>query len=130
PGESVTFSSIELYTKLVYNSLMQIAFATDEIEALCKEQKRATRALGAESAKKLQRRLAELFNADNPAELVAGRPHPLKGDKHGLFALDLHGGARLVFQPSVQPPPQLKDGGIDWLAVKAITITALEDYHD
>ena len=109
---------------------MQIAFATIEIEALCREQKRATRTLGAESAKKLQRRLAELFNADNPSELVAGHPHPLKGNLHGLFALDLHGGCRLVFESSVQPPPHLNDGGIDWVAVKAITITAIGDYHD
>lgn len=109
---------------------MHIAFATIEIEALCREQKRATKALGAESAKKLQRRLAELFSADNPLELVAGRPHPLKGNMHGLFALDLHGGRRVVFESSVQPPPQLNSGGIDWVAVKAITITAIGNYHD
>ena len=109
---------------------MQIEFATNDLEFLCKEQKRATKALGAESAKKIQRRLAELFNADNPSELIAGRPHSLKGNMHGSFALDLHGGCRLVFEPSVQPPPNLKDGGIDWIAVKAITITAIGDYHD
>lgn len=109
---------------------MQIAFETPEIEACCREKKRATKLLGAESAKKLQRRLAELFNADNPAELVAGRPHALKGNMHGSYALDLHGGFRIVFEPSVQPPPQLKSGGIDWVTVKAITITAIEDYHD
>ena len=109
---------------------MHLAFANSGIEALCREQKRATKALGAESAKKLQRRLSELFNAENPNELVAGHPHPLKGDLYGLFALDLHGGVRLVFMPSVQPPPKLQDGGIDWRAVTAITITAIEDYHD
>ncbi len=108
---------------------MQIAFATTEIEACCREQKRAIKAFGAESAKKLQRRLNELFNAKNPNELVAGRPHPLKGDMHGLFALDLHGGCRLVFEPTVQPPPVLPDGGIDWIAVTAITITEIGDYH-
>jgi len=107
-----------------------IAFADDDLETLCKQQKKAVKKLGAESAKKLQRRLAELFAANHVAELVAGRPHPLKGSRDGQFSVDLHGGQRLIFKPSRKPPPLKPDGGLDWAQVTEITILAAEDYHD
>ncbi len=109
---------------------MEISFADESIRALCAQTKRATQTLGAESAKKLQRRMTEMFNAETVSELVAGRPHPLKGTRAGTFALDLHGGQRLLFKPTLQPPPTKDDGGIDWASVTKITITELGDYHD
>ena len=109
---------------------MEISFADKSVEALCAQTGLASKTLGAESAKKLQRRIAELFNAENVSELVAGRPHPLQGARAGTFALDLHGGQRLVFKPTLQPPLTKKDGGIDWASVTKVTITELGDYHD
>ena len=109
---------------------MEISFADKSVEALCAQTRLATKTLGAESAKKLQCRMAEMFNAENVSELVAGRPHPLQGERAGTFALDLHGGQRLVFKPTLQPPPTKKDGGIDWASVTKVTITELGDYHD
>ncbi len=64
------------------------------------------------------------------AELVAGRPHPLKGDRAGEFALDLEGAKRLVFQPDNDPIPLLEDGSIDWSKVTAVCIVFIGDYHD
>jgi toxin HigB-1 len=109
---------------------MKIAFASTEIELLCKQAKLATKQLGAVSAKKLQLRLTELFNAEHVDELVAGRPHPLQGNRQGCFAVDLYGGDRLVFKSTLEPPPAKPDGGIDWHKVTAITIVELGDYHD
>lgn len=109
---------------------MHISFVSVNVEALCRQSKLAAKALGALSAQKLQRRLAELFNAENVSELVAGRPHPLVGDKRGAFAVDLHGGDRLVFKPTKQPPPVKADGGIDWARITDITIVELGNYHD
>ena len=109
---------------------MKITFVDTEVEALCKQAKLATRKLGALSAKKLQLRLSELFNADNVGELVTGRPHPLFGDRKGDFAVDLQGGDRLIFRPAKQPPPAKTDGSIDWNKVTEVTIVELGDYHD
>ena len=109
---------------------MNITFINADVEALCRKSRRATRELGAASALKLQRRLTELFNAENVTELVAGRPHPLMLDKRGAFAVDLHGGDRLVFKPTKQPPPAKADGSIDWTQVTEVTIVELGDYHD
>ena len=109
---------------------MKITFVNTDVEALCKQSKLAARKLGVLSAKKLRLRLTELFNAENVTELVAGRPHPLLGDKRGGFAVDLHGGDRLVFRPTKQPPPAKTDGSIDWVQVTEVTIVELGDYHD
>ncbi len=109
---------------------MKITFASIEVESLCKQAKLATKKLGALSAKKLQLRLSELFSAEHVGELVAGRPHPLLNNRKGSFAVDLHGGDRLVFKPATQPPPAKPDGSIDWHKVTAITIVELGDYHD
>jgi len=109
---------------------IKIAFADNDMETLCRQHKKAVQKLGAESAKKLQRRLTELFAANHVAELVAGRPHPLKGNRDGQFSVDLHGGMRLVFKPTHKPPPLKPDGGLDWAQVTEITLLAAEDTHD
>jgi proteic killer suppression protein len=109
---------------------MKISYLDADIEGLCKQSKLATRKLGAESAKKLQRRLSELFAASVVADLVVGRPHPLERDRTGQFSVDLHGGCRLVFKPTRQPPPAKPDGSIDWAQVDEITIIETGDYHD
>ena len=109
---------------------MKITFADTDLEAICRQHKLASRKLGALSAKKLQLRLVELFNADHVSELVSGRPHPLQGTRQGDFAVDLYGGDRLVFRASRQPPPHKTDGSINWSEVTEVTIVQLGDYHD
>ena len=109
---------------------MKITFADTDLEAIGRQPKLAIRKMGALSAKKLQIRLAELFNADHVGELVSGRPHPLQGARHGDFAIDLYGGDRLVFRASRQPPPHKPDGSINWSEVTEVTIVQFGDYHD
>ena len=108
---------------------MEISFAGSKLESICRQHKLAVQEVGASSARKLQLRLAELFAAESVKELVAGRPHPLTHDRFGEFAVDLHGGHRLIFKPTRQPPPMLPDGGIDWSSVTQITIIEIGDYH-
>lgn len=109
---------------------MNIVFIHADVEAICRQSRLASKKLGPLSAQKLQRRLAELFNAETVSELVAGRPHPLTNDRRGQFAVDLHGGARLIFRPTLQPPPAKPDGSVDWSQITDITIVELGDYHD
>ena len=109
---------------------MDISFNTSALETACRQTKQAQKQFGALSARKLLLRLSEQFNAANVSELVAGRPHPLSGERLGEFALDLHGGDRIVFRPTVQPPPCRKDGSIDWSLVTAVTIVFIGDYHE
>ncbi|HHG90237.1 MAG TPA: killer suppression protein HigA [Devosia sp.] len=109
---------------------MEIDIPDDDIRVLCEQQRLAVRRLGPACARKLRNRLADLQAAAHVHELVAGRPHPLRGDRKGQFALDLHGGVRLVFEPNHNPVPRFADGGIDWAQVTQIIIVYIGDYHD
>jgi toxin HigB-1 len=74
--------------------------------------------------------LADLKAAESVTGLVAGKPHPLKGDRLGQYAVRLDGGVRLVFESANEPIPQREDGGINWSEVTAVCIVFIGDYHD
>jgi addiction module HigA family antidote len=60
---------------------MDISFASKKLEKLCSDSREAMKVLGADGARKLRTRLADLEAADTVSELVAGRPHPLTGKR-------------------------------------------------
>lgn len=109
---------------------MEITFKENKLRKLCEVQKEAQKKLGAKCARKLRSRLADLIAAETVTELVAGRPHPLKGDRAGEFALDLEGGKRLVFESANNPVPLKEDSSIDWSKVTSIRIVFIGNYHD
>lgn len=108
---------------------MEIRFKDKRIRELCEQQTVANRKLGADCARKLRIRLSELEAARWVTDLVAGRPHPLSGDRAGQFALDLAGGFRLVFAPAQDPCPTRADGSIDWSQVAVVCVEYIGDYH-
>ena len=108
---------------------LEIQFKNRKMRKLCEDGSVAMRQLGRDSAKQLRARLSDLEAAKNVAELVAGNPHPLKGERAGQFALNLAGGQRLVFLPAAKPVPTKADGGIDWSQVESICIKYIGDYH-
>lgn len=90
----------------------------------------AVKKLGSACARKLQNRLGDLEAASCVSELVAGRPHALRGDRAGQYAVDLAGGYRLVFAPANDPAPRREDHSIDWSRVTIISIEYIGDYHE
>ena len=109
---------------------MDIEFATTKLRTLCEQRARMVAACGFPCAKKLQNRLADLDAVAFVTELVAGRPHPLKGDRLGQFSLDLHGAVRLVFESNQDPVPRNADNSIAWNQVGKVRIVFIGDYHD
>ena len=109
---------------------MDIEISDNDLRVICEQERAATRALGRPCARRLRTRLADLVAAVNVQELVAGRPHPLKGDRSGQFSQDLHGGVRLVFESANNPIPEQDNGGIDWRRVTRVRIVFIGDYHD
>lgn len=109
---------------------MRVFFKDRKIERLCMQERFAKKELGGPCARKLNSRLSDLWAADNPTELPAGHPHPLTGDRYGQFAVTLHGGKRLCFEPREVPWPKHASGGIDWARINAIVIVFIGDYHD
>jgi proteic killer suppression protein len=109
---------------------MDIEFSSHDLQSLCEQQRLMTKQLGDICSRKLRTRLADLRAAANVAELISGRPHPLKRDRTGQFALDLHGGKRLVFEPANNPIPTRDDDSIAWDLVTKVRIVFIGDYHD
>lgn len=109
---------------------MKINFKDKSVRELCEKQAVAVKKLGPLCAKKLRSRLDDLDAAAQVSDLIAGNPHPLKGDRLGQFALDLAGGFRLVFKSTNDPIPRREDGGIDWTQVTIVCIEFIGDYHD
>lgn len=109
--------------------VVDIYFASRKLEKLCSDNREAVKVLGADSARKLRARLADLQAADTVSELVAGRPHPLTGNRARQFALDLAGGQRLVFQPK-RVGAAKAPATPDWKRITAVEILFIGDYHD
>ena len=109
---------------------MEVSFDTADLRKVCEDSRIAQRKLGADCARRLQARLADLLAAPRLADVRAGRPHPLEGDRGGQFALSLVGGSRLVFVPGDDPIPTLSGGQVDWPNVRAARIVFIGDYHD
>jgi toxin HigB-1 len=109
---------------------MEITFSDSKLQKLCEQQAIAQKKLGKDCARKLRSRLSDLEAAASVRDLVAGRPHPLRGDRLGQFALDLQGGKRLVFEPANDPIPYQEDGSIHWTQVTDVRIVFVGDYHD
>lgn len=109
---------------------MNIEFLSPQLQELCSSERKAVRELGQPGAKKLFARLADLRAANHVGELVAGKPHPLKYDRSGQFAVSLEGAKRLVFRPANEPVPLNDDGSVDWKRVTRVCIVFIGDYHD
>lgn len=109
---------------------MDIEFSSPDLQAICEQQRLMTKQLGDNCSRKLRTRLADLCAAANVAELTSGRPHPFRHDRTGQFALDLHGGKRLVFEPANNPIPTRDDDSIAWDLVTKVRIVFIGDYHD
>ena len=109
---------------------MKVSFKWGADRKLAEDGAAAVKKLGADCARQLRARLADLHAAQVVGELVAGQPHPLKGDRKGEFAVKLSGGQRLVFDPEDDPVPMTGQGHIDWPRVTRVRVTFIGDYHD
>lgn len=109
---------------------MEILFGDSKLQKLCEQRKMAQKRLGQIGARKLSSRLSDLAAAESVRELVAGRPHPLKGDRAGQFSVDLEGVKRLVFKPANEPLPCNKDRSTNWSKVTRVCIVLIGDYHE
>lgn len=110
---------------------MTIGFRTKKLQKACSQQKEGVKAYGAECARKLRARLADLSAAPSLEAMrgLPGRTHELKGERQGELAIDLKHPFRLVFVPDHDPVPETEDGGLDWAQVTDIEVIAIEDYH-
>lgn len=111
---------------------MEILFKDKKLENLCNKHDVAVRKWGADNARLLRKRLDDILDSENLAELLMipqARCHPLKGDMKGKFSVDLKHPYRLIFEPADDPLPELPDGGLDCKRITIIKILGKEDTH-
>lgn len=109
---------------------MEILFQNKVVREMCEQEKIAKKKLGEIGARRLRSRLSDLMAASSVTDLIAGKPHPLTGDRLGQFSLSLDGGWRLVFSPGNDPIPRNADQSIIWTHVTIVMIEYIGDYHD
>ena len=109
---------------------MDVSYRDHDLRELCESERAAKRALGAGCARKLVARVADLKAASSVFKLPAGKPHPLKGNRTGQYAIGLANGVRLIIEPNHKPVPKEPDGGTNWRAVTKVIIIEIGNYHD
>lgn len=107
---------------------MEITFADNRLQNCCESRTDLRRVYGADCAKKIEIRLADLTAAATLQDFrsLPGRCHELSADRDGQFGLDLAGGKRLVIEPVERPSAQ---DGDPWAAIDAVRIVEIVDYH-
>jgi proteic killer suppression protein len=110
---------------------MEVLFEDEKLQRQFSNQRDLRRKWGDEGAKRITLRLQQLAAAETLSDMrqLPGRCHELTGDRAGELAVDVHGGHRLIFKPSENPPPTGEGGGLDWRRVESVTVTEVVDYH-
>jgi len=111
---------------------MGIVFKDNKLTKLCNDKTHLVRELGADRARRVQRRLDDLRAAANLEVMrpLPGRCHELTSNRAGQLSLDLDHPHRLIFVPANNPVPLMPDGGLDWAKVTAVEILGIEDTHE
>lgn len=111
---------------------MEIDYKTNKLKKQLSSASEIKKAFGV-NAKRVSQRLEEIKAAPNLfvlMKLPAANCHALIGDRDGEWALNISGNHRIIFKITRTPAPTTKEGHIDALLVKEITILkAGIDYH-
>ena len=110
---------------------MKVDFETKKLAATCADDRALRKQFGADGQRQIRKRLDDLEAAPNAMFLrkLPGRFEEKKADLKGSMAVHVHGGHRIIFRPAADPPPRKPDGGLDLLAVDAVIIEDIRDYH-
>lgn len=97
---------------------MEVRYADRKVERICTNARRMKRELGAAVAKRLQLRIAELYNVDSFADLLlgTGRWEQLTADRAGQWSARLSRNWRLIV---------VDEGGSPVVAC----VVEITDYH-
>jgi toxin HigB-1 len=110
--------------------LVNIAFATLTIRALCECQATAEKKYGFAVAKQLRSIVADLREVGTVLELPVGRPREIPATPHNMYAVDLAKGYCLVMRANHNRIPVTEMGTVDWSEVSRVMIIRIEDHHE
>ena len=113
---------------------MDIFISDKRLRKVAHDEAARRRQYGVNMAKKLTLRLASLRAAESladfwPPKSGPERCHELKGDRKGMFSVDLNQPYRLLFQSTSKPAGDKAEEQQRWKSITSIDILAVEDTH-
>ena len=109
---------------------MDVVFRTHKLERIFNNREALVKEYGRQCAQKIIRRMWVLHAAPSLAAVPTRKPdrcHELRGNRRGVFAVDLAHPFRLVFEPYVIGEQQHTT--LRKEEVTAIRVLGVEDYH-
>lgn len=101
-----------------------IAFESKALRTLCEDDAHAESKFGAEAARMLRNRLADLRSANSLQELLAGNPR-VRDDSDEML-VNISEGLTLVFEANHVSNPQTAGKRVDWHRVSRIKLVRIE----
>ncbi|MHB8459726.1 MAG: type II toxin-antitoxin system RelE/ParE family toxin [Candidatus Limnocylindrales bacterium] len=111
---------------------MDVVFRSARMQRRCSSIDEMSKAWGAEMARRLARRFAELRAAENLAEMATlpqARCHQLTKNRDEQISVDLAQPYRLILEVNDDPVPRTADGGLDWTQITKVVVIEIVDTH-
>jgi proteic killer suppression protein len=111
---------------------MEISFINKKLAKLLNQQKETLRTYGPDNGGRILRRLQQLADAANLAELAKlpqTRVHELRANRDEQISLDAKHPYRLLMRPNHNDTPRKPDGGLDWERITKVIITEATNTH-
>lgn len=111
---------------------MEILFSSAKMAKVFSDHSALVKEYGEKLARNVGTRLLLLESVNSLVDVPFLPPihcHPLKGDRKGLFAVDISKNYRLIFRPEHAPIPRKENGEVALERITKITILGIEDYH-
>jgi len=103
---------------------MELAFRTRKLRALCQDHDEAVRLMGESAAEVLRTRIADLRAVTYLADLPAGRPAVVGGDRPQL-RFNLREGWSLLMKVGHQSVPRTEEGELDQTRVRRALVAEI-----
>jgi plasmid maintenance system killer protein len=111
---------------------VHITFINKKLAKLLSTEKELIRTYGPDNGRRIARRLQNIADAANLAELAKipqTRVHELSGDRDEQISVDVKHPYRLLLASDHEQTPRKEDGGLDWERITKVQVLEVEDPH-
>jgi plasmid maintenance system killer protein len=111
---------------------VDVTFINGKLTKLLSTQKELVRKFGPDNGKRIARRLQNIADASNLAELAKipqTRVHEFSGSRDEQISVDVKHPYRLLLAIDHEETPRKQDGGLDWQHITKVKVLGIEDTH-